>query len=74
MSLRFRTVDRGELAADQYFAIRLKDECRNVPVRSGAGIKSVVQTAVGIEPRNSAAARPIHIGEAADDKDFAVRL
>ena len=50
-------IDSGEVAADEHFAIRLQRDGTNQSVWPCVRIETVIQTAIGIEPGNSAVVR-----------------
>ena len=67
-------IDREEVAADEYVAIRLQRDRVNNIVRSCARIETAVQVAIGVEPRNPVPVRAVDAGERTSDQHFAIRL
>src|ERR1700674_2376248 len=69
-----RSVDDGEVAADEYVAIPLQRHGMNTSVRSRARIETRIQIAIRIEPGDTIAGRAVDGGEIAADQNFSVWL
>src|SRR6185369_4349657 len=68
------TVHLGEVPPDERFAVRLQSEGINAAVSTVSRIKTGVQGAIRIEPRDIGPAHAVDVIEWATDKHLAVRL
>src|SRR4030095_12142482 len=62
------------IPAHEHLPIRLLGDRRNTIVRPCSRIETAVQTAVGIETRNSVAVHPVDGAEITADEHLAIRL